>query len=46
MVNIKVVLLSLVALGFIALTFLVDWLFILGAVLIWFYNQKELGRKR
>jgi len=45
MANIKVVFLSFVALGFLALTFLVDWLFILGAVIIWIYNQRELGRK-
>ena len=38
----KVVILSIIALGFIALTFLVDWLFIIGAVVILFWNQREL----
>lgn len=44
--NLKVVLLSIVALGFMALTFLVDWLFIIGAVIIIFINQKELMKKK
>lgn len=44
--NLKVVLLSIVALGFMALTFLVDWLFIIGAVIIMFINQKELMKKK
>ncbi|MBI3623454.1 hypothetical protein HY212_05250 [Candidatus Pacearchaeota archaeon] len=43
--NWPVVFLSLVALGFIALTFLVDWIFIIGAVVIFFVNQRLLGKK-
>lgn len=43
--NVKVVILSIIALGFIALTFLVDWLFIIGAVIITYINQKELLKK-
>jgi len=42
--NWKVVVCSLIALGFLALTFLVDWLFIIGAVVLMFLNQRELGK--
>jgi len=45
MKNPKVVILSIIALGFLVLTFLVDWLFILGAVIIFFINRKELRQK-
>ena len=41
----KVIILSIIALGFIALTFLVDWLFIIGALVIIYLNQKELMKK-
>lgn len=43
--NWLVVVLSLIALGFIALTFFVDWFFIIGAVVIFFVNQKLLRKK-
>ena len=43
-VNIKVIIFSLIALGFLALTFLVDWLFILGAVVFMLLGQRELKR--
>jgi len=43
--NPKVVLFSLIALGFLALTFLVDWIFIIGAVIMMYLNQKELMKK-
>ena len=42
--NWKVVVYSLIALGFLALTFLFDWLFIIGAVVLMFLNQRELGK--
>ena len=45
-INWKVVILSLIALGFLALTFFVDWLIIIGAVIIMLINQKELLGKR
>ena len=45
-INWKVVILSLIALGFLALTFFVDWLFIIGAVIIMLINQRELLGKR
>jgi len=41
-VNKKVIAYSLIALGFMALTFLVNWMFIIGAVLMGWLNQKEL----
>ena len=41
-INKKVILYSIVALGFIALTFLVDWIFIVGAVIMVYLNQREL----
>ena len=42
----KVVLLSMIALGFMALTFFVDWLFIIGAVIIVYINQKEIMKRK
>jgi len=45
MKNPKVVWYSLIALVFVALTFLVDWLFIIPAAIILFINQKELMKK-
>ena len=46
-INIKVIIYSIIALGFVALTFLVDWMFIIGAVVMIWLNQKELmGKKR
>jgi hypothetical protein len=44
--NKKVVLFSIIALGFLALTFFVDWLFIIGAVILMYLNQKELMKKK
>jgi len=44
--NWKIVIYSIIALGFIALTFLVDWLFIIGAVVLMYLNQRELMKKR
>jgi len=44
--NIKVVIFSIVALGFMALTFLVYWMFIIGAVVLMILNQRELMRKK
>ncbi len=41
----KVVIYSLLAFGFIALTFLVDWMFIIGAVILMILNQRELMKK-
>ncbi len=46
MKNPKVVFYSILALGFLALTFFVDWLFIIGAVILMIINQKELMRKK
>lgn len=44
--NVKVIIFSLIAFGFIALTFLVDWLFIIPVVILMFLNQKELMKKK
>lgn len=43
--KIKVVIFSLLALGFLALTYFVDWIFIIGAVVLMYLNQKELFKK-
>ncbi len=43
MKNMKVVIYSIIALVFLALSFLVDWIFIIGAVILMILNQKELG---
>ncbi len=45
MKNPKVVLYSVIALGFLVLTFLVDWFFIIPAVVLMILNQKELMKK-
>ncbi len=44
--NIKVAVLSIIALGFIFLTFSVNWMFIIGAVIIMIINQRELLGKK
>ncbi len=44
--NIKVVVLSLIALGFVYLAFRVNWMFIIGAVVIIIINQRELLGKK
>ncbi|MCL5018766.1 MAG: hypothetical protein M1416_03325 [Candidatus Pacearchaeota archaeon] len=44
--NLKVVIFSLIALGFIALTFLVNPYFIIGAVVFMLLNQRELKGKK
>ena len=46
MKNPKVVIRSIIALGFLALTFLVDWMFIIGAVVLMILNQRELMRMK
>lgn len=43
--NLKVVIYSITALGFLVLTFLVDWIFIVGAVVFMILNQRELMKK-
>ena len=46
-INLKVVIFSILALGFLVLAFLVNWLFIIGAVILMILNQKELmGKKK
>jgi len=44
-VNKKVLTFSLIALGFLVLTFLVNWIFIIGAVVMVILNQRELMKK-
>jgi len=46
MKNPKVVIFSVIALGFLVLTFLVDWIFIIGAVVLMILNQRELMEKK
>jgi hypothetical protein len=41
-INLKVIIYSFIALGCIALSFLVDWIFMAGAVLMIWLNQREL----
>ena len=45
-VNIKIVVYSIIALIFVALTFLVDWKFIIGAAILMWLNQIELTGKK
>ena len=42
----KVVIYSILALGFLALTFFVDWYFIIGAVILMILSQKEIMKKK
>jgi len=44
--NPKIIIFSLLALGFLALTFFVDWLFIIPAVILMILNQRELMKKK
>lgn len=45
--NPRVVIYSIIALGFIALAFfLKEWLFIIGAVVLMILNQRELIKKK
>ncbi len=44
--NPKVIAFSIFALGFLILTYLVDWLFIIGAVALVYFNQRELLKKK
>ncbi len=46
MKNPKVVIFSIIALGFLALTFIVNWLFIIGAVILMILNQRELIKSK
>lgn len=41
----RVIIYSLIGLSFIVLMFLVDWKFILGAIIIMWLNQRELNKK-
>tara|TARA_Y100000310_G_C20354748_1_gene656079 strand:+ start:65 stop:223 length:159 start_codon:yes stop_codon:yes gene_type:complete len=41
-INKRVIIYSIIAFGFLALTFIVDWMFIIGAVIMIFLNQREL----
>jgi len=40
--NIRIVGYSIIALGFLALTYLVNWMFIIGAVVMLYLNQREI----
>jgi hypothetical protein len=44
--NIKVVIFSILALGFIALSFFVSPYFLIGAVVLMLINQRELMKKK
>lgn len=44
--NKKVICFSILALGFLALTYLIDWLFIIGAVILVYFNQRDLLKKK
>ena len=45
-INKKVIAYSLIAFGFLALGFFVNWLFMIGAVVMVILNQKELMKKK
>ena len=43
-INLKVIIYSVLGIGFVALTFFVDWIFIIGAVIMIYLNQRELNK--
>ncbi len=44
--NWRIIIYSILALGFLALTFLIDWFFIIGAVILMILNQRELYHRK
>lgn len=44
--NPEVVIFSILAIGFLVLTFTINWMFIIGAVILTILNQRELIKKR
>lgn len=44
--NWKVVVQSLISIVFLVLTFTIDWLFIIPAVILMYLNQRELMKKK
>lgn len=44
-INYKVIIYSIIALGFLFLTYFVDWIFIAGAAIMMILNQRELMKK-
>ena len=44
-VNKKVILYSVIGIGFVILSFAIDWLFIVGAFVMLLLNQRELMHK-
>jgi len=45
-INKKVIVYSIIAIIFLILTFIVDWIFIIGAVIMIILNQKELMKTK
>jgi len=45
-VNWNVIIYSIIALGFVALALLIDWIFLIGAVILIWLNQKELMKRQ
>ena len=43
-INFNIIIYSLIAFIFLAFTFLVDWKFIIGAIIMMFLNQREIFR--
>jgi len=45
-INWKITILSIIALGFVILSFIANWFFLIPAVIIYFINQHELNKNR
>ena len=45
-INWRVIIYSFLAFGFLALTFTVHWMFIIGAVILMYLNQKEIMKEK
>jgi hypothetical protein len=44
-INWNIILYSFIAFGFLGLTYFVDWIFIVGAIIMIWLNQRELRKK-
>jgi len=42
----RIIIFSILSGGFLILTYLVNWVFILGAVVLIYYNQKEILKNK
>ncbi len=44
-INKKIIVYSIIGLAFVGLMFFVDWMFVIGAAIMMYLNQRELRKK-